>query len=115
MNKIKPKRLGRFSVSMDLIEENPEVCRDLMGKCIIVRAEAMYHVGRIDYVALSPDFNEVQEGEYIPEYGVRVHRDGESTEIEFTDLAKKNSTMIQAGIIAEGIVKDALENILNKS
>lgn len=61
---------GKFSVSMEIIRENPDFVMKLMGMCVIVRAERMFVNDSIEYIALSELFDEVEEGHQIPEYNM---------------------------------------------
>lgn len=67
-----------------------------MGCCVIVRAERMWHVDRIDYIALSNYFDyialsnyfdEVPRGSEVPEYEVVILREVLTDEdgYEYTD------------------------------
>lgn len=46
------KRLGRFAMSRQLVERDPETARAIMGRCIVVRCEMMYAYDTLEYVAL---------------------------------------------------------------
>jgi hypothetical protein len=65
------RRLGKFEISIRMIRDttmlNPVVF-NLMGKVIIVRAEDMFVKQAIEYMAISPEFDEVPDGCEIPWY-----------------------------------------------
>ena len=70
---MKDRRLGRFLIPTSLMERDPDIVRAVMGRCVILRAEHLYYGEQIDYVATSPDFDELEEGLMIPEYDVIIH------------------------------------------
>jgi hypothetical protein len=65
---ISDRRLGIFSISMPCIDITRDAVRQVMGACIIVRAECLYAEDRILYTAISPHFDLLPEGEMIPQY-----------------------------------------------
>ena len=68
---MKNMRRGKFKVTVALIEDAPEVVRQVMGRVIVVRAECLYG-GVIKYLALSPEFDKIKVGEEEPEYTVNI-------------------------------------------
>lgn len=72
------RRIGKFFVSRDLIWNNSDLFQQLMelGKFIILRAESLDYQGTYEYVALSPIFDVLSEGQAVPEYSIKV-TDGE--------------------------------------
>lgn len=75
------RRLGRFALSRMTVERDQETARAIMGRCIIVRCEMMYHMNAFEYIAMSPFFDEVTEGMMAPEYEVHISEGG--ARIEF--------------------------------
>ena len=73
MMRIKNRRLGKFYITFDAIEIDHEYVRQAMGEVIIVRAEALWHSGMIEYIAVSKHFDIVEEGFIFPEYKVIIH------------------------------------------
>jgi len=68
---MKDRRIGRFRITEAIIDANPKAVRKLMGGVIVVRAEFMY--GSIfEYIAISPEFDEIAEGLIAPEYDIVV-------------------------------------------
>jgi len=66
---MKERRLGRFSYPAELLEDHPpQELIDVMGKCVIVRAEHMYDTNQIEIVAYSAQFDIIPEGCVIPRY-----------------------------------------------
>ena len=64
------KRLGKFYMASVLLDsdETQEFARLAFGRCIIVRAEHLAVYGKFEYYAISPDFDEIEEGEKVPSY-----------------------------------------------
>jgi len=62
------RRLGKFTVTRDLIRKSPECVRQVMGECIIWDVQRYEAHGSVTYVAESPRFDLVPEGHLIPEY-----------------------------------------------
>lgn len=65
---MKSKRIGKFTLSLHLIENDPGAAHAVMCRCIVVRCEMMYATNTFYYIAVSDDFAEIAEGELIPEY-----------------------------------------------
>lgn len=59
---------GYFKIPMSNLETKPEIVRQIMGRCLIVRAETLLICDAVEYHAYSPDFRELSEGEQVPEY-----------------------------------------------
>lgn len=76
------KRIGRFVMSIKLVERDQETARAIMGRCVVVRCEMMYANNSLEYMALSPDFDEVQEGEIAPFYEVIISNGGKLIEFK---------------------------------
>ena len=73
-------RAGRFSLPQSVIVENPKMVLEIMAKCIVYRAESRYFDMRIEYEALSQEFEPIREGEVAPEYEWYV--DSETGEVK---------------------------------
>lgn len=63
------RRYGRFSMPARWADEYRSELLRVMGKCIVFRAEHLYHSDRIEYWAASDHFRALPEGEIVPEYG----------------------------------------------
>lgn len=70
------KNWGRFSVDFNDVNENADALLSLMGTVIIVRADANLQTDALDYLAISPEFDEVEEGQEVPHYSVELGEDG---------------------------------------
>ena len=69
------RRLGRFEIDCRLIDENPGLVMDIMGKCIPVRAEMHFIGPYIEYMAISEYFSEVPEVCIVPMYKILYEKD----------------------------------------
>ena len=68
---MKDRRIGRFRITEAIIDANPKAVRKLMGRMIVIRAEFMYpHI--FEYVAISPEFDKIEEGLEVPKYDMIV-------------------------------------------
>ena len=68
------KKLGRFQVTIDLLETEPENIRKVMSNFLVLRAETFYP-DYIEYLAYSPLFEEIKEGSIAPFYMVNINFD----------------------------------------
>jgi len=73
------RRIGRFRISMRLIERFDTDVKRVMGQCIITRADYLFSCDAIEYVAISEHFRELDEGEIAPEYAWIFTSDGGMT------------------------------------
>lgn len=73
-------RIGRFALSQFIVDNDENAARVVMGKCVVVRCEMMYAHKTFEYVAISPQFDEVERGEIIPEYDVLISDGGRCVE-----------------------------------
>lgn len=62
------KRLGKFRISAEVVSRDPYSALRVMARCIVTRVEYLCHIRAFDYVARSPDFDEIEDGKPIPEY-----------------------------------------------
>lgn len=82
------QQLGRFTISKQSIEDQPNIVRAVMQGMIVVRAEMLYPGDAIEYVALWDRFEPVEPGKMIPFYDIRVTLPGDGTvSVEAVKLA----------------------------
>lgn len=62
------RRFGRFKLKIEMIEQKPEVALEILGRCIIFRAEQLYYDEAISYMAWSEMFDKVPDYEQAPKY-----------------------------------------------
>ncbi len=78
------QRLGKFSISLFLMETAAEDCLCLFATVCIIRCECNYATREFEYVALSPHFDETILGQAAPEYtGIMETRDGKAHFLEW--------------------------------
>jgi len=80
---MKPRRIGRFFIEWPLIERSPEVVRQVMAQCIVIRAELLGANHAVEYVAFSDSFDPVEHGSLVPEYHVRFYSEGDVSRVAF--------------------------------
>ncbi len=74
---LKERRIGRFEVPVEIINENPDVVRAIMGEVIVLKADVLYHRKAMLYDAICPQFDEADEGVLdLPFYDINVAEDG---------------------------------------
>ena len=77
------RRIGRFSISEDLLREHPDAVLEVMAKCVTLRCEHHYATQSFEYEAMSYDFDEIDLSFMPPEYTAVVesvrHDDGSYT------------------------------------
>lgn len=61
-------RLGSFSISGELMRKSPALAQSLMANMLIYRAEHIYERDEFEYVAESPLFEKLREGQVTPKY-----------------------------------------------
>jgi hypothetical protein len=74
------RRIGRFSISEDMLRDHPDAVLTIMAKCITLRCEHRYATGSFEYEAMSYEFDEINGYFMPPEYTAVVelvrHDDG---------------------------------------
>ncbi len=67
-------RIGRFRVPDLAITESIDEVKLFLQSCVVLRAERMYY-DYIEYVAISPWFREIDEGQRAPYYEIEYEKD----------------------------------------
>lgn len=62
------RRVGRFTVSRRMVENDPVLWATLLRGMCVVRTEAIYWGDRFEYVALSDQFDVTPLGQVVPDY-----------------------------------------------
>ena len=87
MSNIK-RKLGRFSITRDMIDTSPDMVAGAMSGMLVVRAELQYHSDAIAYIAMSDFFDFVPLHGQVPEYEANVRaskiKDGDDIKIVST-------------------------------
>ncbi|KKL89212.1 hypothetical protein LCGC14_1916960 [marine sediment metagenome] len=68
------RRLGKFSITRDVIINTPALARKALQGCIVVRAENLWDGEAIEYTAIHPRFDPVPVGSMAPEYIIQINR-----------------------------------------
>jgi len=71
------RRLGKFSIDRDYIDTNPGVVQQILSTVIVVRAEMMYHLDKVEYIGLSHSFEALPCGQVAPWYTPKILSDGQ--------------------------------------
>ena len=66
------RRIGRFMIDRQLMEEWPDTVRLLWSGLIPLRVEQLYHKDAFECIAEGEPFAEIQEGMEAPTYCVEV-------------------------------------------
>lgn len=66
------RKLGKFTISIDLIENDPGIVFTIMSTVIPVRAEYMFENNAIEYVGICHNFEVISLGEIAPRYKAYV-------------------------------------------
>lgn len=78
MKKFNFKRKGTFTLSRQMLMEDPEVVMKMLGDVLIIRAENCFVEDNIIYYGYSEHFDEVPEGSISPVYQCVVTSDDNS-------------------------------------
>lgn len=83
---MRQRRIGRFEISTNLIDDEPHAVQEALRDMIIVRAEQMYDTMSIEYMAISDKFEELALGHRAPRYIARLtrHREEKDGEVIWT-------------------------------
>ncbi len=65
---LKDRRLGRFEITETVINDHPDVVQVIMSQVIVVEATNHFATGTVCYTAICADFEELEDGEMIPDY-----------------------------------------------
>ena len=68
-------RRGKFELSPELIESDPDTYRKIMGKCIITRCEYIFFTQSYCYNALCDQFDEIETNLPAPSYEVVIDKE----------------------------------------
>ena len=75
----KDRHLGRFDVSIQMIDEYPDTVRHVMKDIIVIKAECICHKDCIRYVGISEKlFGVVKIGHEIPKYQLITNENNKS-------------------------------------
>lgn len=66
------RRLGKFSIDVEVMNDRPDVVKALMGQCIVLRAEHLLASNVVEYVAQCDEFDEAEPGLVVPTYNIEI-------------------------------------------
>ena len=66
----KDRKLGYFRISQNLIENTPFLVKNILSKCIVLKAHSDSASWNIKYLALCDEFDDVEEGNEPVEYSI---------------------------------------------
>ena len=66
------RRLGKFSIDRDYIDTHPDTVQQILSTVIVVRAEMMWDMDRIEYIGISHSFEALSCGGKTPWYLPKV-------------------------------------------
>lgn len=96
MRWIKSRRLGKFFIGVEAINDCPEAIMKLMSAVIVLDADTDIFKQGIEYTAISEHFEELEEGEKLPFYGLRfTERKDSVAEIEFRRAGEADILVIE--------------------
>ena len=80
---MKKDQLGVVRISLDIINEEPDLVASVLSKLKFVplRAECMYAYKVIEYEGISDHFSSVSLGSALPHYEINVTRDRVSDDV----------------------------------
>ncbi len=75
----KDRRIGKFILSTEIIDNRPDLVLNIMGRCIVVKVEFSFMDDHLEYTAISEHFKEIPVGGCIPVYVWTVDDNGKAT------------------------------------
>lgn len=66
------RRIGKFSISIEVINENPKLILEVMSRVIVVKAELIAYRDEVEYHGISQEFDTIARGSMIPEYKIVI-------------------------------------------
>lgn len=76
---MKHRNLGKFFITPELIDEDPEMlARLLFSQIVVVEAHFNYSMMAFEYTGVSKLFKEVPVGVVAPRYNIMFIRDGDN-------------------------------------
>jgi hypothetical protein len=61
-------RPGQFSIKRQILDDDPGIAMNIMGECIITRAEYILAADEVEYMGNSLLFDPLESGEVVPWY-----------------------------------------------
>jgi hypothetical protein len=76
------KRIGKFRISREIIENHPETARAIIERCTVIKGEWVLYSSALECLAFSPEFDELPLDEFplldepVPMYIVEINENG---------------------------------------
>jgi hypothetical protein len=67
---IKDRRMGRFRVSVELLDKGSDALKSFMSSVLILRAEYDFSFDAVEYMGIHERFRELAEGDAAPYYDI---------------------------------------------
>lgn len=75
MSWFKSRKIGRFEIEAEIIDEHPDVVLQIMATVIVIGADIAPDRKVIEYVAICEAFDDLDEGSVAPSYDVEYDQD----------------------------------------
>lgn len=79
------RRLARIRFDRDAIERDPGRFMEFQGRCIVLRAEMLWHSNQVEYVICAEGLPVVGRAQTLPDYDVKFLPEGNG--FEFVPLS----------------------------
>ena len=66
------KKIGKFSINIKAINENPKLVLAIMSEVIVVKAELIAYRDEVEYHGISDRFHTIIAGSMIPKYRIII-------------------------------------------
>jgi hypothetical protein len=77
---IKYMRIGRISVTEELLEQDPQEIKDLFDEFDVLDSRASFeYASCVEFLCTHPEFEDIQDGASIPEYRCYFNRQEDGT------------------------------------
>lgn len=84
---MKDQRVGRFTIARRQIEREQDALKHLFAKMIVIRAESLFHVDSIEYMAISDLFDLCAPFQEPMKYGLKIDMTKPEPEVTVQDWA----------------------------
>lgn len=79
---MKKYKLGRFDIPREVILDDPETAIAITNGMLIFRAEMMFHTDAVEYMTVSPMFDEIDNGSIPPYYEIIVEKNEDGIKVK---------------------------------
>ena len=75
-------RLGKFEIPRDVMLDTTEIAIAITNGMLIIRAEMMFNTDSVEYTAISPMFDEIENGTIPPSYEIIVEKKDDEIKVK---------------------------------